>query len=902
MTRQLRLLALATLAAIATAQAQIQMAFHNGTTTVGGMTSRPAGTVVNTGTSTWNNLANNSGVGLNFTNFALLAASGTDSGARLAVTAGFSGYNSNGWGTSNQDSVMMEGWYGLRAAESLTVTNLPAAIAAGFSVIVYGDSDSASRAMNYTIGGTTRTIQDNGTFSGTFATGANFVTFTGLTGSSFTLTGNPGAADVRSAVNGVRIIPDNANPAPTIQAFTTNDAYVTPGTQVTLSWQTSGAQTLSISPGIGVVTGPGGSRTVTLAATTTFTLTATNSSGSSQATVRVASGPPRPNILLFLVDDMGWQDTSVPFHYDSTGQPVVTALNQRYRTPNMESLAASGMKFTRAYAHPVCTPTRISLMTGRNAARHRVTDWTSVTGTETSDNDVAHLRSPTGWLKTGISPAEITLPKLLGEAGYRTIHTGKAHFGSQGAFGQYPQALGFDINIAGNEIGNPASYYGTANFGTGSNHVSGLEAYHGQDIFLTEALTLEMNKALEKSVADGVPFFAYMAQYAVHSPFNEDPRFAGNYPSLSGGERAFATLIEGMDKSLGDIRAKLETLGVAENTLIVFMSDNGGDAPLANNNANPVIRGNAPLRGKKGMRYEGGIRVPVIVAWAKAAAGNPFQAALPIPAGSRQSDLVHVTDWFPTLLGEAAVPFSQAVDGHDLRPYLTSTPGFHRPQSLVTHFPHGHNNDHFSVYHEGDWKLIFNYADESPELYNLAADLGEQTNLAASQPARMMSMTRALARQLGGMNALFSQNLTIAAPQPPRTPALPTVDADGDGLPDLTEDPNRNGLVDPGETDPDATDSDADGTGDGAETALGTNPLNPGSSFQLRATRQSGGTLELTWPSQPGNRFDIRFSPDLADWSTLLEAGFPAIDPGTTSRYTPPPSTAPRGFYRVELK
>jgi hypothetical protein len=165
-----------------------------------------------------------------------------------------------------------------------------------------------------------------------------------------------------------------------------------------------------------------------------------------------------------------------------------------------------------------------------------------------------------------------------------------------------------------------------------------------------------------------------------------------------------------------------------------------------------------------------------------------------------------------------------------------------------------------------------------------------------------MTMSRALARQLAAMGAQFSQNLTTAAPQPPRPPVSAAVDADGDGIQDLNEDPNRNGLVDPGETDPDASDTDTDGTGDGTEAALGTNPLNPGSFFQLRATRQPGGNLQLAWPSQPGNRFDIRFSPDLADWSTLLESGFPAINPGTTSRYTPPPSATPCGFYRVELK
>ena len=187
-------------------------------------------------------------------------------------------------------------------------------------------------------------------------------------------------------------------------------------------------------------------------------------------------------------------------------------------------------------------------------------------------------------------------------------------------------------------------------------------------------------------------------------------------------------------------------------------------------NSNPVVSGNAPLRGKKGMRYEGGVRVPMIAAWAKAAPGNPFQAALPIAGGTHQDDLVHVTDLFPTILGEAGVSFTHTIDGHDLRPYFTATPGYHRPQSLVTHFPHGHNNDHFTIYHEGPWKLIFNYADESCELYNLAADLGEQNNLAASETARLMAMTRGMARELNAMGAQFSQNLNTSAPQPPRTP------------------------------------------------------------------------------------------------------------------------------------
>ena len=468
----------------------------------------------------------------------------------------------------------------------------------------------------------------------------------------------------------------------------------------------------------------------------------------------------RPNILLFLVDDMGWQDSSVPFLRDSAGAPVTTPLNRRYRTPNMEALAARGMIFTRAYAHPVCTPSRITLMTGKNPARHRVTNWTSPAGVENGDHDVAHLRSPDGWGKTGIAADEKTLPALLRDAGYRTIHCGKGHFGSRGAFGQDPKKLGFDVNIAGSEIGHPASYFAKQSFGKGSNHVPGLGKWEGQDLFLTEVLTREICAAIGTAVADDKPFFAHMAHYAVHAPFNEDPRFAVNYPGLKKAERAYATLIEGMDRSLGDILAKIDDLGVARDTLVVFISDNGGDAPIPNNNAAPVVSGNAPLRGKKGMRYEGGIRVPMIAAWAKPDEDAPHQAGLTIRAGSDTGDLVHLADLFPTLLGVGGVTGVPSFDGHDLRPYLRGDTSYHRPQKLVTHFPHGHNNDHFSIYHEDQWKLILNHADNSTELYDLSADLSESNNLATEQAERVAEMSEALERQLDDAGALRSKVIT----------------------------------------------------------------------------------------------------------------------------------------------
>jgi arylsulfatase A-like enzyme len=473
----------------------------------------------------------------------------------------------------------------------------------------------------------------------------------------------------------------------------------------------------------------------------------------------IATAADRPNVLVFLVDDMGWQDTSVPFHHDSAGKPVVSDLNRRYRTPNMEKLAAQGMKFTRAYAHPVCTPSRITLMTGKNAARHRVTNWTNPAGTETSDNDVKHLRSPDGWGMTGISPDKKTLPALLRQAGYRTIHCGKAHFGSKGAFGQYPQALGFDVNIAGNEIGHPASYLAKQDFGKGSNHVTDLEKWHGKDSFLTDILTQELSEALEASVKDKKPFFAYMAHYAVHAPFMEDPRFAANYPDLPPAQRGYATLIEGMDRSLGDLLAKLEALGVAENTFVLFLSDNGGDAPIPNNNDRPILSGNAPLRGKKGMRYEGGVRVPMIAAWAKPGTGNAF----PIAAASRTDDLVALADVFPTIMDVTSTPDAKRWDGHDLLPYLKGDATYHRPQWLVTHYPHGHNNDHFSVLHEGQWKLIRTWADGSSELYDLTNDLSESKNLAEEQPERAKAMAAELDRRLDEYGALRSKVVTMDA-------------------------------------------------------------------------------------------------------------------------------------------
>ena len=340
-----------------------------------------------------------------------------------------------------------------------------------------------------------------------------------------------------------------------------------------------------------------------------------------QATIRAAgSNRDQPNIVIFLVDDMGVMDTSVPFLTDAAGQLKRYPLNDYYRTPNMDRLAIRGIRFNNFYAMSVCSPTRISILTGQNAARHRTTNWIN------PDKDNAGSNGPPEWNWKGLTKSDVTLARLMRANGYCTIHVGKAHFGPRAFEGAEPRNFGFDINVGGASFGAPGSYYGMQKFGLGTRRaksaVPHLERYHDTKTFLTEALTIEANSHVEDSVKADKPFFLYLAHYAVHAPFQSDPRFADHYEDSDKPTpaRAFATLIEGMDKSLGDVLDHLDALGVAENTLVFFLGDNGSDAPLGHQHE---VACAAPLRGKKGTHYEGGMRVPFIAAWAKPNPENP---------------------------------------------------------------------------------------------------------------------------------------------------------------------------------------------------------------------------------------------------------------------------------------
>jgi arylsulfatase A-like enzyme len=464
-----------------------------------------------------------------------------------------------------------------------------------------------------------------------------------------------------------------------------------------------------------------------------------------------------PNIILFLVDDMGWQDTSVPFWKETT------PLNRKFHTPNMERLASEGMKFTQGYACSVCSPTRISLMTGMNAARHRVTNWTL---RKNASNDARHpiLEFPE-WNVNGMSAVDTVertvyatpLPALLQEAGYYTIHAGKAHFGAVGTPGADPRNIGFNVNIAGHAAGGPGSYLGTQNFsaawrgGATIWDVPGLEAYYGNDIFLTEALTIEANKAMDDAVRLGKPFFLYMAHYAVHVPFAPDDRFIAKYLSagLDSTEAMYAALVEGMDKSLGDLMENVQKHGVEDQTVVLFMSDNGGLSAHGRGNGPPHTH-NKPLSSGKGSAHEGGIREPMLVKW-------PGR----VQPGSVCSDYLIIEDFFPTILEIAGVSgyrTVQHIDGKSFMPMLRQAGTTSTGRDLFWHYPNnwgpaGPGIGATSTIRSGDWKLIYYYLDQHFDLYNIAEDIGEHNNLVGKQPERVKQLSDKLGKYLRSVDA-----------------------------------------------------------------------------------------------------------------------------------------------------
>jgi arylsulfatase A len=479
-------------------------------------------------------------------------------------------------------------------------------------------------------------------------------------------------------------------------------------------------------------------REATMTRAITF-LAAALAAWASVASHAAAQSPPRatpPNIVLVLIDDYGWADTSC---YGSTF----------YRTPHVDRLASRGVRFTDAYAAaPVCSPTRAALMTGKHPARLRLTDW--LPGRR--DLPAQMLRRPA--IRQELALEETTLAEALKRAGYATAHVGKWHLGGEG-FG--PERQGFDVSVAGDHTGTPLSYFAPFRSREGR-FMPGLErAPDGE--YLTDRLTSEAEGFIEQSVRAGRPFFLYLPHYAVHIPMKAKAELVAKYRALPRPERGqsnpvYAAMVESMDESVGRLARRLEQLGVADDTIFVFTSDNGGlsvkegpDTPATDN---------APLRAGKGYLYEGGLRVPLVVAWPRR-----------VRPGVNHTP-VYSADLFATLLDAAGVKNATGADGVSLLPLLAGRGGVRRA-GLFWHYPHYSNQGGRpgGAVRRGRYKLIEFYEDDRVELYDLGRDPGEARDLAGALPGKAAELRRKLAAWRRSVGAqMMTPNPEYKAPGP----------------------------------------------------------------------------------------------------------------------------------------
>ena len=426
----------------------------------------------------------------------------------------------------------------------------------------------------------------------------------------------------------------------------------------------------------------------------------------------------RPNIVFILIDDMGWTDGGC---FGS----------KYYRTPSMDALAAAGMRFTQAYAAcAVCSPTRAAIMTGKYPARLHLTDW--IPGEGAPKN--SRFRVP-DW-QQHLPLEDTSLAEALKRLGYATACVGKWHLGGPKF---YPQHQGFDLNIAGGDIGHPASYFWPYGEKGNSHQVPGLAEQGGaKGEYLTDRLTDEALKFIAAS--RNQPFYLHLAHYAVHGPLmgkEEDIEEFRQIPGANGQSNAvYAAMLKSVDQSVLRVLKKLDELGLAEHTVVIFTSDNGGAVHFGQ----PPATSNSPLRLGKGYAYEGGLRVPLIV---KAPGVTRPGTTCDWPVSSQ--------DFLPTLLelaGAHHAAANTAVDGVSFVPLLRGEASLPR-QELFWHYPHYWNGGKvspYSVARVGDWKLIRFYEAGREELYNLRDDLSEQRDLAGSQAEKR----RELARRLDG--------------------------------------------------------------------------------------------------------------------------------------------------------
>jgi len=410
-----------------------------------------------------------------------------------------------------------------------------------------------------------------------------------------------------------------------------------------------------------------------------------------------------------------------------------------YETPNIDRLAAQGMMFSDAYTcGPNCAPTRASLMSGQYTPRH------GIITVGNSDRGPEHLRKLIPQETKTVLNAEITtIAEAIKPAGYVSASMGKWHLGNDPGHG--PVGQGFDLNVGGYEAGHPRSYFSP---------YKNPELKDGPEgEYLTDRLTEEALKFIEAN--QDKPFFLYLPHYAVHTPIRAKKEMIAKYeakePSNGQGNPTYAAMIESTDQGVGRMMAKLDELGLTDDTIVIFSSDNGGVGGYeALGIKNGEITSNAPLKGGKGMLYEGGIRVPLFVRWPGV-----------VKPRTRCDEPVITVDFYPTLLemAGAARPARQALDGQSILPLLRGAGSLKR-EAIFWHFPAylqggggTWRTTPAGAVRKGQWKLIEFFEDGRVELYDLVRDIGEKTNLADKMPEKAKELHNLLRNWRESVNA-----------------------------------------------------------------------------------------------------------------------------------------------------
>ncbi len=451
---------------------------------------------------------------------------------------------------------------------------------------------------------------------------------------------------------------------------------------------------------------------------------------------------PRPNFVVIVVDDLGYAD--------------IAPNNERtfYETPHLNRLAMDGMRFSNAYAaNPVCSPTRFSIMTGRYPSRVDATDWFA--GERTG-------RFAPALLNDRMPESEITIAEALRDAGYRTAFLGKWHLGPTEEF--WPLAQGFDVNVGGNAHGQPRSYFSP---------YDNPELPDGpQGEYLTTRIVDDALGLIDSFGDD--PFLLFVSFYSVHVPLQAPPDLVAKYerkaaalapvPDEFASEEqvwptddlrrvrthqshaTYAAMVEGVDREVGRLIAKLTEVGIDDETVVLFTSDNGG---LSTAEGSPTS--NLPLRGGKGWLYEGGVRAPLIIKW----------PGVTRPGSSNDTPVISV-DYFPTLLETAGLGAvaGMPLDGVSLVPLLRGSPTI-ESRPLMWHYPHYSNQGGFpgGAIRDGRYKLIERFEDGRVHLYDLEEDIGETRDLTATMPDRVRDLRERLHAWYAEVNAKFLEPL-----------------------------------------------------------------------------------------------------------------------------------------------